>query len=158
MGRQQRIFEARGRLAHVHVGYQVNQGRQRLQESIERDPENRERYEKELEWLNESYREQMKDFERLDLDDLLGGKVRDKGDDRKEKKDEKEHGEQEREDGKDRRAEIDESRTGQEVQDTAVTTDESKEPPGTTEKPDKEHEDKEDKERERDRDDEGRGR
>lgn len=159
MGRQQRIYEHRGRLSDAHTGYQLNQDRQRMQavkDAIERDPGNREQYEKELEWLNEAYREQMKEFERLDLSDLLGDKDRERDQRGKDKKDDKERGEQEKDEGsKDHARETDESRTQQEI----PATDES-EKPDQEKQQDKEREDREQKEpeRERDRDDEGRGR
>ncbi|HEY9684283.1 MAG TPA: hypothetical protein V6C86_22075 [Oculatellaceae cyanobacterium] len=94
-GREQRRMESFGRGSDAHDQYQMNQNRQRLKDAMERDPENAEQYQKELDWLRESYADQQKDFERLDLDDIFGRDDREKTDER-EKKDEREKGEGER--------------------------------------------------------------
>lgn len=164
MGRQQRIHEFRGRLTDHHYIYQVGQDRQRLQQAMERDPGNREQYQKELDWLNDAARETMKDFERLDLDNLFGEKERGQ-EDRSDKKDSKERGED-----KDRGEEKDRTdtphrtdttdRTETEVhrpEEEATTTNEES-TTQTSDRQEKEEREPEREERDRDRDDEGRGR
>ena len=94
-GREQQQIESSGRDSDAHAQYEMNQHRQRLKDAMERDPENKEQYQKELDWLRESYADQQKDFERLNLDDIFGRDEREKTEDR-EKKDEREKGEGER--------------------------------------------------------------
>jgi len=95
VGRQQRVHELRGRTSEVHANYQMNLSRQRLQLAMEREPENRDNYQKELDWLNASYHDSIKDFEKLDLDSLFGGKDRDREDKKSGK--EREPGEEDKE-------------------------------------------------------------
>lgn len=161
MGRKQRIFEARGKLGDHHYIYQVNQDRQRLKDSMERDAGNREQYQKELDWLNDATRQHVNEFlERIDLDDLLGGKDREKEPDRSDKKDKErieERDGKEQTDGPSRQAE--EVKT--QCQEASTNTEENTTSQSTEDKEREQREQKEareQQERERDRDDEGRGR
>jgi hypothetical protein len=80
--RSQRRFERLGRQAAWHAQYESAMEKMRLQNELLRNPENREYIESQLEWLKESDKGVMTEFERVDVDELLGWGDKDKKRDR----------------------------------------------------------------------------
>lgn len=81
--RSQRRFERLGRQAAWHAQYESAMEKMRLQNELLRNPENREYIEAQLEWLKESDKGVMTEFERVDVDELLGWGDKDKNRDKK---------------------------------------------------------------------------
>jgi hypothetical protein len=105
---RQRRFERLGRESGWHSQYQSAMEKMRLEQELLRNPEKREYIEQQLEWLKESDRHTIPEFERVDIDELLGWtdkdrekekEAREKAREREERK--KEEEEQSKEDKKD---------------------------------------------------------
>lgn len=95
MGRQQYIQEQRGRkdLLDSHSTYQFNMAEQRLKDAMERDPTNKEQYERELSSLRESHNKELEFYQKpVDLNKLFGWKEQEK-----ERQDDKQKGEKPKE-------------------------------------------------------------
>ncbi len=97
--RSQRMFEQRGRELEQYTYAQLTMERSRLNLLIASQPEKREVFERQLEELEGFKREIEKDFEKVDLDDIMGWKKGgpEKGKGHSRDKDGEEKGEQEKE-------------------------------------------------------------
>lgn len=141
MGRQQRIHEQRGqqRLLDAHGLYTRNMEEKRLKDAMERDPENRERYEKELEAFVEAYRQEQAELERSsNLGVLFGWKDKERGEDQERK-----------EPGKERTEEPGREGDGEEQRQTQQQTEQQETQEQTEQKePDKDQETRDREERE----------
>lgn len=153
-GRQQLQHEARGRLSDMHVAYQTGQERQRLADNMERDPANREIYEKQLESLNENFQREVEAWQRtFDVDDLLGlGRERNDRTDEKGKTPEKDresqdHGEEQSQtDDRMRQLGTTEEQNS-ETEDTSKTDEKKKEDEDRQNKEERERQEREERER-----------
>ncbi len=92
--KSQRIFEQRGRDLENYTYIQLSAERTRLKGLIERLPEKREVFEHQLEELEAYRRDIEKDFEKVDVDSILGWK-------KSSQQKEKEHGKEQEGEGKD---------------------------------------------------------
>lgn len=88
--RSQRIFEQRGRELDQYTYAQLTIERSRIKDLMARQPEKREVYEYQLEQLDAYKKDIEKDFEKVDLDSILGWK---KGEQRKDRQAGKEQNE-----------------------------------------------------------------
>jgi len=101
--RSQRIFEQRGRELDQYTYAQLTIERSRIKDLMARQPEKRDVYEHQLEQLDAYKKDIEKDFEKVDLDSVMGWKKR--GDNRGREQNKEQGGEKPGEDKEDERQE-----------------------------------------------------
>jgi hypothetical protein len=150
--RVQRHFEKLGRQATWHAQYESAMEKMRLQQELLRNPENREYIEAQLEWLKESDKGVMTEFERVDVDELLGWTDKDR-------KREKGRGKKDRDeikDGPDRGDELYNSLFSSGGDDKSKKKDEKESGESANEKETFDGKSRDDKDKEKERDDDDR--
>lgn len=159
MSVQQRKLEELGRSSDEHGQYTRNQERQRLSDMMERDPENRERYQKQLDDISQRLREEF--APQLEKPDnvlyLFGWKEKERGEDRLDRKTEDKDHTDDKDRTEDRSDQEQQREQQQQLEQPDHTLDKPLEPDRVKEREEREQrEQKEREEREReDRDDRG---